>query len=211
MNLKEGFRFQNKLQALLEETEEILGQDANVMQTQITYLRKKVSPEAENETVLEAPPSEYADRVTELADFMIWLLHEKEKLYAAIREAKRNAPIDIDCETGLNAARQSAAAILTRMTGLRSSETTVANGGFGYRFNAEGNQVTYKCDVKKVKTIHFDRNRVLAHVRRLTKQIDAVSADIDRCVVNTELPYAPPFDVNAPFVEVFDGFIAAAE
>ena len=208
MNLKEGFRFQNKLQELLSDTEEILGNEKNVVQVKTTYLRKKVSAEAEDETVLEKPPTEYADRITELVDFMVWLLKEKEALSAAIREAKRNAPIDIDCEVGLNASRQSAAATLTRMIGIRSSEVTVSGGGYGYRFNAEGNQISYKCDVKKVTTIHFDRNRVLAHVRRLTKQIDAVSMDIDRCIVNTDIAYAPPFDVNAPFIEVFEDYLS---
>ena len=34
--------------------------------------------------------------------------------------------------------------IFRTMNGIRSSEQTIANGGTGYRFNTDGNQVTYR-------------------------------------------------------------------
>ena len=34
----------------------------------------------------------------------------------------------------------------------------VHGGGNGYRFNQDGNQVSYRCDVRRVTTINFDRN-----------------------------------------------------
>jgi len=49
MNLKEAFRFQNKLQSLMDEAQSILGRDQNITRVQNTYLRKKVMAEAENE------------------------------------------------------------------------------------------------------------------------------------------------------------------
>ena len=91
MNLKEAFRFQNKLSALMEEAQGILSQDANVMQIQNTYLLRKVMEGAEDETTIETPPSEFAAQITEVAEFLIYLLREKEKLGRAIRTAK-NAP-----------------------------------------------------------------------------------------------------------------------
>ena len=42
MNLKEAFRFQNKLQSLMEEAQSILGDDDNITRVQNTYLRRKV-------------------------------------------------------------------------------------------------------------------------------------------------------------------------
>ena len=47
MNLKEAFRYQNKLQALLDEAQGILDCDANVTKVANTYLRHKVMAEAE--------------------------------------------------------------------------------------------------------------------------------------------------------------------
>ena len=47
MNLKEAFRYQNKLQSFLDEAQSILDRDANVTRVENTYLRHKVMAEAE--------------------------------------------------------------------------------------------------------------------------------------------------------------------
>ena len=206
MNLKEAFRFQNKLQSTLEEAQQILGTEQNVMKVENTYLRKKVMPEAENETVLDTPATQYAESITALAAFMMFLLAEKEKLFRAIRAAKNSMELDIDSETSLNAARQSAARTLMHMADLRASEVILSDGGYGYRFNAEGNQVSYKCDVKRVTTINFDRNVIRRYMKALNAKADAVSAEIDRSVVNTGVEYDAPFDVNSSFADIFETF-----
>ena len=51
MNLKEAFRYQNKLQSFLDEAQSILDRDANITKVENTYLRRKVMAEAEDETV----------------------------------------------------------------------------------------------------------------------------------------------------------------
>lgn len=162
MNLKEAFRFQNKLQSLMEEGKCILGRDQNITNVKSTYLRKKVMAEAEDETMMEQPTTEYSEKITEVASFLLYLLGEREKLSAAIQKAKMelNMPAGYDGEIGLNGIRQELAALFRRMSNLRSSETLISNGGTGYRFNNEGNQVSYRCDVKRVVTINFDRNKI---------------------------------------------------
>jgi hypothetical protein len=72
----------------------------------------------------------------------------------------------------------------------------------GYKFNAEGNQVSYRCDLKKVTTINFDRNKVRSYTAFLNRKADQISAELDKCMVNTEVSYEPPFDVNDTFAEV---------
>ena len=206
MNLKEAFRFQNKLGALLQEAEMVLERDSNVMKVENTYLRKKVMPEAEDETVLEVPDTDYAEKITELAAFTVFLLDEKEKLSKAIRTAKNSLNIDIDGETNLNSARQNAARIFKHMADLRSSEVTRANGGSGYSFNTDGNQVSYRCDVKRVTTINFDRNVIRKYAKELSRKADEFSAEIDKAIVNTEVGYDTPFDVNASFADAFETY-----
>ena len=210
MNLKEAFRYQNKLHLLLEETQRILGCEKNVMKVENTYLRRKVMQEAENETVEDMPATEYADRITELAGFMMFVLEEKEKLFRAIRDAKSSSKLDIDSETSLNAARQSSARVLMNMADLRSSEVTIANGGYGYRFNSDGNQVSYKCDVKRVTTINFDRNVVRRELAKLNRIADETSAKLDLCMVTSQVDYQPPFDVNDSFGEAFEAWTEKA-
>ena len=55
MNLKEAFRYQNKLQSFLDEAQSTLDRDSNVTRVENTYLRHKVMAEAEDEAVLAVP------------------------------------------------------------------------------------------------------------------------------------------------------------
>ncbi len=202
MNLKEAFRFQNKLQRLMDEAEGILMRDNNVTKVENTALRHKVNPEAEDETTIEMPETEYANQITDVAVFLMFLLGERERLSAAIRAAKQSMALDFDGEVSLNAKRQEIAGIFRHMGEIRSSENLYPNAGIGYKFNAEGNQVSYRCDLKKVTTINFDRNKVRSYTSFLSKKADQVSAELDKCMVNTEVSYEAPFDVNDTFAEV---------
>lgn len=208
MNLKEAFRFQNKLQSMMDEAQSILGSTANITKVQNTYLRKKVMPEAENETTIDAPATEYSEQITLVAEFLLHLLSEREKLSVAIFQAKAglNLPAGLDGEVSLNSKRQEVAGLFRRMAGLRSSEVLISNGGTGYRFNNEGNQVSYRCDVKRVTTINFDRNKIRKMCGDLSKKSDEVSAALDSVLVNTQVEYTVPFDVNDTFAEAFEAF-----
>lgn len=204
MNLKEAFRYQNKLQAFMDEAQAILDHNGNITIVENTYLRKKVMSEAENETVLNAPETEYHEQITDIALFLLQLLDEKEKLFAAIRKAKNALTVDMDSEVSLNATRQTIARIFKKMVDLRASEQIISNGGSGYRFNAEGNQVSYRCDVKRVTKINFDRNVIRDKLKALNKQSDEMSAQLDLCLVTSKVDYEPPFDVNASFADAFE-------
>ena len=209
MNLKEAFRFQNKLGTLMDEAQGILGREANITKVENTYLRKKVFDGAENETVVDTPPTEFADRITEVVKFVMHLMDQREKLSKAIHAAKNALPIDMDSEVGLNAKRQEIAWVLKRMADVRNSEVLINGGGTGYRFNQEGNQVTYRCDVKRVTTINFDRKVVRNFAAEMNRRADAVSSELDRCLVNSEVAYEAPFDVNDSFAEIFSEFAEA--
>ena len=56
MNLKEAFRFQNKLQSMMSDAQSILGNNGNITKVQNTYLRHKVT--------MEAPSTEYIIRLS---------------------------------------------------------------------------------------------------------------------------------------------------
>ena len=208
MNLKEAFRFQNRLQSMMGEAQCILGREQNITKVQNTYLRKKVMAEAEDETTMDAPSTEYSDQITSMAEFLLFLLSQRENLSAAIYKAKAGVDLasGLDGEVGLNSNRQEIAGLFRRMAGLRSSEVLISNGGTGYRFNNEGNQVSYRCDVKRVTTINFDRNKIRSMCVDLSKKADDVSAALDAALVNTQVEYEVPFDVNDTFAEAFEHF-----
>ena len=207
MNLKEAFRFQNKLQGLMNEAQSILQNDRNITKTQTTVFHKKVMPELENEITVDMAPSEYADRINEIMSFLLWLLDEHEKLAKGIHNAKAALPIDMDNEVSLNSRRQQIASTLRYMVDLRSSEILQPGGGMGYRFNAEGNQVSYRCDAKRVTTINFDRNKARTYALAMNRKADEISAELDRCMVNSEVDYAMPFDVNDSFSIIFESWL----
>ena len=202
MNLKEAFRFQNKLQRLMEEAQDILVQERNVVRVEKTALLHKVNPEAADETTMEQPATAYADQINGIVGLLMFLLDQRERLSEAIRAAKRTLDMDFDGEVSLNTRRQEIAATFRRMSQIRSHETLQPNGGVGYKFNAEGNQVSYRCDLKTVTTINFDRNKVRACAALLSRRADETSAALDRAMVTTQVAYAPPFDVNDTFADV---------
>lgn len=210
MNLKEAFRYQNKLRSLMDEAQEILSRDSNVTKTKNTYLRHKAIAEAEDETVTATPDTEYYEQITGIAQFLMCLLSEKEALFAAIRKAKDALDIDMDSEVSLNATRQSIARTFKRMNDLRSSEQTIPNGGTGYRFNAEGNQISYRCDVKRVTTINYDRNVIRRELSKLNKASDETSTKLDLCLVTSTVDYELPFDGNDSFADAFERFLENA-
>ena len=211
MNLKEAFRYQNKLQSFMDEAQSILDRDSNVTKVENTYLRHKVMAEAEDETILSVPETEYYEQITGIAQFLLYLLSEKAALCAAIRQSKDELDIDMDSEVSLNASRQSVARTFKRMNDLRSSEQTIAGGGTGYRFNAEGNQISYRCDVKRVTTINYDRKVIRSELAKLNRQADETSAKIDLCLVTSKVEYEPPFDVNASFADAFEAYTENAK
>ena len=208
MNLKEAFRFQNKLQSMMDEAHSILTKSGNITKVENTYLRHKVMSEAEDETTVDAPTTEYSEQITELAGFLLHLLTEREKLSVAIHKAKASLdlPAGLDGEVSLNSKRQDVAGLFRYMAGLRNGEVLIPNGGTGYRFNNEGNQVSYRCDVKRVTTINFDRNKIRKMCADLSKKSDETSAALDAALVNTEVDYTAPFNVNETFADAFEAY-----
>ena len=110
MNLKEAFRFQNRLTAMMDEAEGILGRDQNTTRVQNTYLRKKVMAEAE--TAIEQASTPYSEQITDVAVFRMYLLAERETLSAAIHKAK----VGLALSAGLDG---EVAVLLRHMAGLR--------------------------------------------------------------------------------------------
>ena len=207
MNMKDAFRAQNKLQSLMDEASCILQDRDNILKVTTTHLRSKVMPEAQDAVVEDTAPSEYAGHINQVAAFLMAMLAEREKLSAAICAAKSRLPLDMDSETGLNRARQSLADTFRWMAVLRNSEAVLPNGGSGYRFNSEGNQVSYRCDAKRVTTINFDRNRIRGMATELGRKADEVSARLDQCIVNTVVEYVLPFEMNDSFDVILSDFI----
>jgi len=211
MNLKEAFRYQNKLKELMEGANEILCESKNILTVKTTHLRSQVVKEDPDVVVDSENVSDYAGHANEIARFLMALLTEREKLCKAIHEAKMGMDIDMDSETTLNRQRQYMARTFRNMTAFKSGEKVIPNGGFGYRFNGEGNQVTYRCDAKQVTTIDFDRNMIRKLAVEMNKKADEVSTKLDESMIATKVDHTPIFDINDSFDEILTEFIEGAD
>ena len=207
VNLKDAFRAQNKLISVMNEASYILQVDANLLQVKTTHLRSKIMADTQDAVTEEVAPSEYAEHINEVAAFLMAMLSEREKLSVAIHAAKSGLPLDMDSEVGLNRVRQDLAGVFRHMTALRNSETVLSGGGTGYRFNSDGNQVSYRCDAKQVSTINFDRNKIRGMSTELSRKADETSNQLDHCLVNVSVDYELPFEVNDSFDVILTDFI----
>lgn len=94
LNMKEAFRFQNKLQKLMSEAEELLSRDANITKTEHEYFYSKVDKDAQNQKLVSEPTTDYAGKITEITTFLLWLLGHREALAKSIRDAKDKLPME---------------------------------------------------------------------------------------------------------------------
>lgn len=204
MNIKEAFRYQNFLDKLLSTTTDYLSYDSNVTKTTQEHLRKKANPDAEDETLDVTKDREIDCSVNTLVDFCQSIITEKENLGKAIDVAKSDCELDIDNSVAVNKKKQDVARIFSHMSNIKAKEKI--KEGTAYKFNVEGNQTTYNYDVKEVSVIDFDRNKVKAIAKKLLKESDEVSTNLDKIMVDKEVKYMPEYDVNDTYEDVLEQF-----
>lgn len=205
MNLKEAFRYQNFLDRTIENVTDYLDNNQNVTKITQNHLRKKANQDAENENINTTSERKIQLSVNSIIDFLVSLMGEKEKLCNAISDAKGSCGIDIDSAIAINKWKQSINRTLATMGNIKPLERTVR--GCGYKFNAEGNQVSYVYDIEEVSVIDFDRNKVKAIAKKLITESDEVSSNIDKIMVDTVVNYNSPYDVNDTLDDMLDEFV----
>lgn len=205
MYLKEAFRYQNFINRIISQTMSYLSYDKNVTKITQEHMRKKVNPEAENETVDMTTTRQFTYEVNDMIRFLERFMEEREMLTAAISAAKAGCAVDIDAEIANNKTRQSIVSTLNKMAAIKPNERVTR--ATDYKFNAEGNQVPYTYEVKEVSTIDFDRNRVKAIAKEAAAKCDEVSANIDKIMVELAVDYTPWYSVNDSYEDVVEQFL----
>lgn len=211
MNLNEAIQCQSKYGMCLIWAMHLTKNPHNVARVETTYLRSKAVPGAEDETVVKTsgkgPDAWYGKQNNELVRFLLFLLEQETAVIRAIWDARATLEIDIGYELGLNLHRTKAIQALYNMAAIFPSEKYIPDGGYGYCFNAEGNQIKYVCDAKEVTTINFDREKVKNLADQLKAESDAVSDHIDRLYATTQVNYQPPFSLNGSYQDIFFEFL----
>ena len=206
MNLKEAFQAQNKLENLFEFVTGYLEDGKNLVSVTEKHLRSKAAEGQPDEKINIVIDNKFPpDKVI---DFLLMLIDEREKLAKAIHAAKSSMKFDLDSAVDVNKKRHSAVETLRELRNFKSSSLLEKNAGVGYVFNKEGNQTTYRYDIERVKTIDYDRNRVRELIKKLQKEANKVSNEIDAAIISTTVKYKLPFDMNAGNLEVLEDFLS---
>ncbi len=203
MILKEAYRYQNFLDRLLSEAQSYMNSETFITNVKQIHHRKKANPAAEDEVIEEVAKKKLNDTYNsmpvdftpmQIVDFAVKALEEKEKLSLAIVTAKKTTKIDIDHSIAMNKKRQEFVSSLNFMNGIKNRETK--SRGTDYKFNQEGNQISYYYDIDEIITIDFDRNDIKGLIKKLTKQSDELSITLDGLLITTEVDYIPVWDIN---------------
>ena len=193
MNLKEAFQAQNKIIELLDYISGYLSVEDNVMTVTEKHLRSKALAGQQDDSVDVSRKSEEMFEVGKLIDIWQQLMKEKEQLGLAIGKAKAGMSFNLDAAVDANKSRRAFLMTMQRLANRKSSHELQKGEGRGYVFNNDGNQTTYCYDIDRIKTIDYDRNKVRAMVKELTRVSDEVSIKIDEALLHTQVDYEPKF------------------
>lgn len=205
MNLKEAFRYQNKLDTYFQSITTYLNYSNNIMITKQEHLRSKVNPDATDETVDTTKDRKISYPIDKLIQFAVHIILEKSKLSEEIENTKKNCGLNIDSAISLNKKKQELSKVFSYMANIKAVERVAQ--GRANKFNVEGNQVSYTYDIKEVSTIDFDRNKVKTLSKNFAKEADEVSTMIDKIMIDCEVNFVPTYDMNDTFEDALEQFV----
>ena len=195
MNLKEAFQAQNKIGELMTYITRYLSESDNVMTITEKHLRSKALAGQQDDTVDVSRKADEGFDVGRLLGIWQELMGEKERLGAAIGKAKAGMDFNLDAAVDANKSRRAFLGMLQELANRKSSHELQKGEGRGYVFNNDGNQTSYCYDIDRILTIDYDRNKVRAMVKELNRSSDEVSIKIDEALLQTQVDYAPKFDL----------------
>ena len=195
MNLKEAFQAQNKIGELMSYINRYLSDADNVMTITEKHLRSKALAGQQDDTVDVSRKADEGFDVGRLLGIWQELMGEKERLGAAIGKAKAGMDFNLDAAVDANKSRRAFLGMLQELANRKSSHELQKGEGRGYVFNNDGNQTSYCYDIDRILTIDYDRNKVRAMVKELNRSSDEVSIKIDEALLQTQVDYAPKFDL----------------
>lgn len=204
MNLKEAFRYQNFLDRMMLSVRDSISQKDHALKTTETHFRSAANPEAEDR-VEEVNNGEFYqnDDVIRLG---LKLIDEKKTLSYAITQAKLSCGVNIDAEIETNKFRQNVVMGIKYMLGCKPGKRKTQ--ARGYKFDINQVQVSYVYDMEVVDEDNFDRATAKEIMRRLVDESDTMSTKVEMALVNTNVDYVPPFNVNDTFDDVMQEFLA---
>lgn len=203
MNIKNAFRYQNFLASLQNRAESKLS-NVKTKKTE-THQKSLANPDAADE-VKEAENLDIAAGIdAEKCLALIFdIFEERSKLDKAIAEAKRNSSFDFDAELNTNKTRHELLRVLDSYT--RLSTTEQMTRASDYKFNAEGNQISYIYPVTVVTELTYDKDELSKKVKQLSSDADVISDKADEFLLTTTIEFEPKFSIHDKFEDVIKNY-----
>ncbi len=204
MNIKTAFRYQNFLSDLQGKA---FSAFREVRNTQTEEHQKSLADtEAADETVTIANPKIEAGITAEKCLTLIFdIFEEKAAIDLAVAKAKKiHGDFDLDAELNINKARRNLIGSLEFYTGERSTETLT--NGRAYKFNVEGNQISYTYPVKQLTELNFDPEALSERLKELSAKADEVSDRADAFLLENTIDFTPKFDIHDKFERIVQSY-----
>ncbi len=200
MILREAFRYQNYLSDLRNSLINFLYRDENSVVVTTNRLFSVVDKDKADEK--EEVKSEYD--INKVIDLINTIITEKKAITEAISTAKKNCEYDIDSLLEVNKFEDSILNLLDSLNKIEGKETKSTD--IDYKFNINGEQVSYRYPTKIVRTINFDRNKTKGMSKEMQKDMTDTSNLIDKLNVTVEVDFEPKFDISTNLSDIIEGF-----
>lgn len=206
LTLKEAFAYQKYLQNLIDSLEIELARDVNVMQITAIHKKHAADRDAEDFTVDMTANRTFPGNPDDLIRFYAFLIDEKMDLTMDIFKAKKNLPIELDVELANNALRRMASKTLSRIIRTKKRKE-VEKDEFGYRMNAEGNQVRYTYEVVETYKEDYDRIKTKALSNRYKEEADRISNEIDKALLQPGVDFTPKISYDEELEDAYKVYL----
>lgn len=206
MILKEAYRYQNFLDNLICEANELLMNRGFITTTTQTHNIKEASVTGDDKVVVVQKPTSIEAKPKTVIDLLVKLLDEKKKLSDAIVLAKKNTEIDIDSAIAINKKYHEFISVLNNMLNIKAQERET--NGTGYRLNqTSGSQEKFNYVINEVTVIDYPRDYIRNLIKKYTKLADEVSAKLDLLELTTEVKYKPVYDTVDTFENILESVV----
>ena len=214
ISLNEAFRYQNFLTKIRTELSCYLNDDGFVITKTEEHYRSKAAPGLTDETVIVVRDEQY-NGITpnEAIKLLSEVTKERERLSAAIFAAKStvklSSGIGIDEAVMLNKERRTIAETFKRLAFLKPTPQCMKrSGGTTHKFTEStqygGQQLLISYDILMKSAIDYDRNVVKSEYKRLLKEADIISSEIDEIFAKKIVEFEAVYDIQSTVGDIIE-------
>lgn len=215
MNLKDAARYGKFLNDMIYMAQTTATSKDYTRKITEIHNKSKFNIEAQDETVEIIPQDKLNIKSNDLVYLAKDLINEKLNLSMSIAKYKSKLTIDwkeddkklsLDEAISYNKQLRSLISTCDSLDRIKSIEDKTRE--YGYKFNVEGNQVSYQYEVLIKREVDFDKKVVHNLSKSLKNKTDKISSLIDQAMSKDVIDFTPNFDINDSFEEIVEKYIS---